>query len=262
MEAAQGTGDQRPSPAGAARSRSCRCARPISGLSIAKAQIPRKRRARRAPPAWNSTGASTSSTPTSRANSRWSRQCRDAGSGSTRKKRRSTGENAAAGGARDLDARGLRGGVRAPRCSEAALAKLHGRAGRSRGGAQPDRALAARDDRAARRGSSAQLADDRPRGGRNRRADRRAGRSGGEEGACRSRRRRALGEPPRRLRRRREGGRRGARRRKCCATAAAGSARRTRPHRDRGAHARQDAECRDRRPVPGGAGADHGRPRL
>ena len=48
---------------------------------------------------------------------------------------------------------------------------------------------------------------------------------------------------------RRKGGRRGARSARPRAPAGAGGARRARPHRDRGAHAGEDPECRERRPV-------------
>ena len=164
-------------------------------------------------------------------------------------------ENASLAGAGDLDARGFRGGFGGAYAERSSTCEADGRARRGRRRAQPDRAHVARDGRAARAARAA-ACDCRPRDRRDRRADRRACRSGGEEAA----RRTGAGDAGSRrgsCECCRKGGGRGARRGKRRASALAGGARRTRPHRDRGAHARQDSQCRDRRPFPGGAGADH-----
>ena len=83
-------------------------------------------------------------------------------------------------GARDIDTWSIRSRFGCSDVERSSTCEADGRTGRGGRRTQPDRARAARDDRATRPARAA-ACECRPRGGRNRRADRRACRSGGEE---------------------------------------------------------------------------------
>ena len=145
--------------------------------------------------------------------------------------------------------------------SEAALATADRRACRGGSRPQPVRALAARRRRPPRPAGAADRRR-RARGRRDRAAASQASPIPRKSGRWPRMRQplvtavRAGGTCRRKGRRGAAPGRGGA------AHAAAGGEGRAGADRDRGAHAGEDPQCGDRRPVPGGAGADQGRARL
>ena len=256
----QGAGDRRAPPAGTARGggrRRRRLPAPVDRQDAARGGgRPHPRRARP-----NSTAACSSSTPTSRARSAWCATMPTFSSACATEEATLNAENDGAAEREAATRAALRAGGGDAGAERGGARRADRRARRGRRLAQPDRARAARNRRAPRP-ACAPAGRGRPRTVGHSLAHRRPCRSGRKADAGRAGAGRAGGS---RGWRRRRPSRRSPRRappRAAARPPLQDAQGRTGADRDRSAHAGQDAERGQRRPLPRRARADQRRARL